>query len=357
MNKILVKLIFKLICLIFILLTFIQLSSQSFNLEKPNEIPIQVNILRKINQKCSNSTLNTAGIFIISLPFRTDRQDSVFLRASLSGITVNIVDGIKGDLIPDKVLPEGAKENLNPAEIGIWRAHVNIWQNIVKNNWESAVIMEDDADWDYNIRQQIGELNINMKSFITKQKPLNNNSDNNDVNDENNDVLFQKEYDGNTWDIIIIGACGDRGHPTDPTFFKWKDSSAPKDRDMLDEGVANMLLPNIKNIRLLAKSFYPLCSTGYLVSQRGARRLLHNIGLLKVRQALDLEFIYLIQDNIINSWTVYPPYLMQIRDGSSKDSDTQEISLIQSQHIYKNRRTSKNIEKLIDKQLNPTCLW
>jgi hypothetical protein len=62
------------------------------------------------------------------MPERTDRSDSMILAAALSGISVDFVDTIRGEDIPEKVLPpEGADPRtfLSDALISSWRGHMN----------------------------------------------------------------------------------------------------------------------------------------------------------------------------------------------------------------------------------------
>ena len=48
------------------------------------------------------------------------------LTAALTNISVEWVEGVKGDDVPDKVLPPGdSKKNLRAGDIGAWRAHIN----------------------------------------------------------------------------------------------------------------------------------------------------------------------------------------------------------------------------------------
>lgn len=47
--------------------------------------------------------------------------------------------------------------------LGIWRAHANVWRYIIDNNIQSALIIEDDVDWDVNIKEIMGTLNWNLR--------------------------------------------------------------------------------------------------------------------------------------------------------------------------------------------------
>ena len=45
-------------------------------------------------------------IYILSMPERTDKQDSIAMGASFSGFTFEWLKGVKGSEIPDKALPK-----------------------------------------------------------------------------------------------------------------------------------------------------------------------------------------------------------------------------------------------------------
>jgi GR25 family glycosyltransferase involved in LPS biosynthesis len=39
----------------------------------------------------------------------------------------------------------------NDGQIGCWRAHMNIWREMIRTGISSALILEDDVDWDVRI--------------------------------------------------------------------------------------------------------------------------------------------------------------------------------------------------------------
>lgn len=64
-------------------------------------------------------------IFVIGLPSRTDRRDSMSLAAALTDLQIDYVDGVTE--VDQKSLPPGAqKVNLDSGGLGNWRAHMNI---------------------------------------------------------------------------------------------------------------------------------------------------------------------------------------------------------------------------------------
>src|SRR4051794_18106389 len=59
-------------------------------------------------------------------------------------------------------LPESSS-SLRAAQLGCWRAHANIWSRMLSENITSALIMEDDADWDVNIHGSFASVGRHMR--------------------------------------------------------------------------------------------------------------------------------------------------------------------------------------------------
>ena len=103
-----------------------------------------------------NSTLGFQAVSVISLPGRTDRQDSFALAASLTGFTYNLTDGVDGSRVPTKALPYTM--DVTAGETGCWRAHLNVWQKMVRDHTSTMLVFEDDAEWDIGLRAQLLEF-------------------------------------------------------------------------------------------------------------------------------------------------------------------------------------------------------
>ncbi len=79
-------------------------------------------------------------------------------------------------------------------------------------------------------------------------------------------------------------------------------------------------------MRVLAPSWYPVCTIGYAVTQRGARRLLYNVGGVKrIGSALDLAMNDQVQKGYLKAYTVIPPLITTWKIGGAQDSDIDNI--------------------------------
>lgn len=72
-------------------------------------------------------------IFVINLPARTDHRDAMSLSAALTGLELEYMPGVTE--VSQKALPPGNADNkLNKAELGNWRAHMDIAQQYVRTD-------------------------------------------------------------------------------------------------------------------------------------------------------------------------------------------------------------------------------
>ena len=63
---------------------------------------------------------------MINLPSRIDYRDAMILIVALSNIKLNWIAGVKGEDVPEKVLPPPAsRANIKIGNIGSWRAHLH----------------------------------------------------------------------------------------------------------------------------------------------------------------------------------------------------------------------------------------
>ncbi|KAK4238965.1 glycosyltransferase [Achaetomium macrosporum] len=266
-----------------------------------------------------NTTLGFEKIFVVGLPSRTDRRDGMVLQAALSNMEIEFVDGVMGSEVPDKAIPMAkGRERLKDASIGSWRAHMNAIREVVHRNLSSALILEDDTDWDVRIREQLYDFALAAHALT---QPLRSSSSSSkkyhdptyphprpDSPGKLPDLAFthlppttpptHSPY-GDEWDVLWIGHCG--------MHFPFESSPhVPKQRviRLRDETVAPKQNLWTYNIPFTLKETYPphtrayhhvqegVCSLGYAVTQRGAQKLLYEVGLKDVSEAFDLLLRY-----------------------------------------------------------------
>lgn len=253
------------------------------------------------------------------------------LSAATSNIHFEFIDGVTGDSIkPSAYPPPLENQKLQAGIRGSWRTHMNTLQTIIDRNLTTALIMEDDVDWDIRIRQNLQRFALASR-FLSKEKaPLSSNPQfpiekrPNTETPENSFHILNENEIGTTlpsiplssvysaspqppphssspygnpadFDILWIGHCG-AGFPRSPNTEKNQPVTAANvmltqtDDDTVPSGRHLKAHPFQGTLDPLASAYPPhtrifhratggeLCTVAYAVSQRGARRLLHQFG-------------------------------------------------------------------------------
>ncbi|KAI0901923.1 glycosyltransferase family 25 protein [Annulohypoxylon nitens] len=267
-----------------------------------------------ITEDIYNNTLGFEKIFVIGRPSRTDRRDGMVLAAALSNIEIEFIDGIDGKDVPDKALlnSQGELKRLADPVIGAWRAHMNAIQEVVRRNLSSALIMEDDADWDIRIRDQLH--NFALASHALTQPLLSSPDSTPTFADQTYpngthgpssvpDLAFTSlpptqppttsPY-GDSWDVLWTGHCGMAfPFPHNAALPKLRivhtpDPTVPE-RKHLPPSFSGFEHSYPEHTRLYHHVQDSCCSLAYGVSQLGARRILREIGLKDMNQPFDLQ--------------------------------------------------------------------
>lgn len=153
--------------------------------------------------------------------------------------------------------------------IGCWRAHLNVLQKMVRENVATALVFEDDADWDVSLKHQLVQ-------FARGSRYISNTTD----------PEFASSPYGDNWDLLWIGHCGTWYHeedyrrffviPKDPTV------EPPSHRDNVDEPDMSRWEggPSGDNrTRIVFHSNGGVCTAAYAISQQGARKALYHVSL------------------------------------------------------------------------------
>jgi hypothetical protein len=81
-------------------------------------------------------------IFVIGLPSRTDRRDSMSLAAAYTGLEIEYVDGVTH--VENKTLPPGGLDGgFNAGGVQAWRAHMNAMRQSVVIAFDLKVLSSD----------------------------------------------------------------------------------------------------------------------------------------------------------------------------------------------------------------------
>ncbi|KAK8103545.1 uncharacterized protein PG998_010578 [Apiospora kogelbergensis] len=272
--------------------------------------------------RINNATLGFQKVFVINLPDRTDKRDALSLIGTLTGIKLDWVRALRGVDVPDKALPLGVdRQGWRDGGIGSWRSQMNAirtWDpfypprlveyrmgdRMVEENISTALILEDDADWDVRLKQQLIDIadGTRMLLDIAKQEPVfqanslpRQASQRLGAHDAASAVPQPQQNPpphspyGDDWDILWLGHCGETfperipGHEVvDLASARYTYYAMRGDATMPPPANATSWiggdLRREPGTRWVHFSGGPTCSAGYALSQSGARKVLHALS-------------------------------------------------------------------------------
>ena len=171
--------------------------------------------------------------------------------------------------------------------IGCWRAHMNVYQRMVHERVSTALIFEDDADWDVALKHQLVQFARGSR-FITntteKETP-------------------HSPY-GDDWDILWIGHCGTWVLPADNRrFFVIPNDPTVEPPEFLKSNVDQPNMTHwesgpdgVNHTRIVFRSEGAVCTAAYAISQRGARKALYHMSMEPYNSAVDWGLINLCKN-------------------------------------------------------------
>lgn len=233
------------------------------------------------------------------------------LQAALSNLDIRFIDGVKDSDVAEKAIPKAENsEHIRGPALGSWRGHMNAIQEIVRQNLSSALILEDDVDWDIRLKSQLRDFALSSRALLQPLRATGRFADATYPGEADGTSSSAPELEldfkklpqtlspmsspyGDGWDVLWIGHCG--------MHFPFKDGPVPKGRVIHRE---DLTVPRrdvlwTLNIPFTLKEKYPehtravhvqegVCSLGYAVSRAGARKILRHVALREASDAFDI---------------------------------------------------------------------
>lgn len=307
--------------------------------------------------RLANATLDFGKIYVLNLETREDRHDEMAFIAAASGLQLEYVAGVNSKTLEKQSLPDvyGTPQViLEPAHLACYRGHANIWRKIIEDGVETALIMEDDIDWDLNIR----EITPRIKDALGRITG--------DSNPFSNTLCLSLTFHRRlivAWDIFYLGTCYEQyfeGEEWDPEHPEGIVVDVPEDKENLYAEMYDWVEELVENYfndtsprRVVVKAKNPVCTHGYAVTQRGARKLLLELNEW-MPFPVDITMIHYISEGRFKAYSVLPPMLVQWRNTHDprKNSDIEGggISLARNWGFLRSAR-----KHLIDWYLLATC--
>ncbi|KAI1472464.1 glycosyltransferase family 25 protein [Daldinia caldariorum] len=258
----------------------------------------------------SNDTLGFSKIVVINLPSRKDRRDAMSLAGSVSNLTFTWIDGVAGDQVSNRDVPPIRRgEHAASGAKGSWRSHMDALRSVTRENLPSALILEDDIDWDIRLKSQLQTFALASRTWLRESKSGRHRTDlpdfdppstlgsrsrakaaihNHEQNtiqlapDAGSDREIHKTAYGDDWDVLWLGHCGadfpDGQSSVSPLRVEISgDETVPAPKHLkphpfsLNDKLGELYPPHT---RVVHASSGNVCTLAYAVSQRGARKLL-----------------------------------------------------------------------------------
>jgi glycosyl transferase family 25 len=88
----------------------------------------------------------TLRVLVINLERSADRRAAISSRLAVHGLVPEFFAATDGRLLdPGRLAQLAGPQGLSPGEIGTYLSHVGAWRRIVDRGWDAALILEDDA--------------------------------------------------------------------------------------------------------------------------------------------------------------------------------------------------------------------
>lgn len=253
---------------------------------------------RHDNDHSANSTLGFSKIYAVSRQ-GSPRQPSLLSAAELTGLEIAIPSQPRWSEADITSLQAPKNSLLDRGSALAWLGHRNVLAHFLNSTDETALILEDDVDWDTRIRTtQMPQTAYAIRELLASSEG----------------------YYGNTddWDILWLGHCGDYFDATRgmiiPSIKAYADPAMPT-LEKLHSWTREFLLGLGANNqqRLVHQSVQPLCSFAYAVTKRAATRLHYELAVREPSRdgghpckAYDVRLLEACRDEGMKCITVNP---------------------------------------------------
>ena len=257
----------------------------------------------------SEAELNVLGfekVYVISMPERQNTLTGFAMAANVTGFDFEVVDGRARDVDEEEAAAERllraghssrsgryrqGKEEARRAAKEAWfrRSHLNAARWMVAEDVETALIFEDDADWDVNLREQLELFAVGSGLLLQPQSKR--------VRGMMRELPRSPYGDG--WDMLWFGHCGMQPLPDDSRRFVIRNDYTvpPYVHRYIPEGDLERETKRKidESTRMVYRTGSGSCLYAYALSLKGARKLLSHLDGGTVALPLDTGYSRLCQ--------------------------------------------------------------
>ncbi|KAF7585833.1 hypothetical protein BBP40_010041 [Aspergillus hancockii] len=215
-------------------------------------------------------------------------------------------------------LDDLGRPSLLPGEIGSWRAHMNAIQKIVSERLTSALILEDDIDWDITLKNQLQGFALGSRAIQKKTR------------------LPETPYGGD-WDLLWLGHCGINCYRDRPFYMMHDQTAVPAAHlpHYWHGPAINKGTEETNHSRIVCGVSDSVCTYAYALTFHAAQKILAELSVSPSNQAMppaesivfDVVLGRLCKIGYLKCISSYPSLIGNWKPpGSrSKHSDIQEI--------------------------------
>lgn len=152
----------------------------------------------------------------------------------------------------------GAAEGKRTPQLGsakAWLAHLDLLKYVVTSGVETALVVEDDVDWDVRLRDQMRLISDNVRNYSNVH--------------EDDETAF-----GLDWDVLWLGHCGSAIEDSLPPPLVYADDTRCE-TELYSGWSKHYLQEKLPaGYRQVQDSFITVCTFGYGVTKAGAQKIL-----------------------------------------------------------------------------------
>jgi hypothetical protein len=294
------------------------------------------------------------------------RRESLKLSGELTGLKITIPDQPKWTDADVDAFKAKNHSVIMRGSVLAWLGHINVLKWIVEQPFDTAMIIEDDIDWDIHLRShQIPLLQRTFHEFINKQQY----QDKFAVPSSSplaSDELPNKDYwpSNDHWDLLYLGHCGDFFHASNLNKIPnavYRDPNLPSshglhtDTQRFMNTLTKVGVPGEKH-RVLHKSQNVLCSFAYVITKKTARQMLKDMSHEEENHgtiAFDVRILEACRDWNWKCWSVNPELFHHV-DGEASEirvidgglaSDSKQQGFPDTKNKEKNKPTQQEVNR------------
>jgi hypothetical protein len=162
--------------------------------------------------------------------------------------TTEEVDRFRGAEVKER------NSRLGPGQARCWLGHLNAVREILTRGWSTALVMEDDSDWDVMIKQQMSLVAPMIRVLLQS------------------DTGPSKSPYGDDWDLLWLGHCGEEiGKAWEHDGRSRLDPSLPESPMYRTRKGDSIYHP--PQLRIVQRSLRPRCTYAYAITAAAAGKI------------------------------------------------------------------------------------